>query len=203
MSSAGARRPRHDPKDSEREILEAAERLMRERPFREVTVDALMRQTGLKRTAFYVHFRDREDLVLRITQLIGAELFDMTDRWLQGDQPEEDLRSALNGVAAVFVNHGPVLRAVADAATSDAAVETVYRALVQSFVDATARHIREEQAAGRTPADLDPDHTAGALIWLNERFLSETLGRYPQGDQAQLVETLYRIWYATLYAPSA
>jgi AcrR family transcriptional regulator len=186
MSRSGARRPRHDPRDSEREILEAAERLMRERPFREVTVDAVMRQTGLKRTAFYAHFRDREDLVLRITQLIGAELFEMTDRWLQGDQPEEDLRSALNGVAAVFVDHGPVLRA-----------------LVQSFVDATARHIREEQAAGRTPADLDPDHTANALIWLNERFLSEALGRFPQGDQAQLVETLYRIWYATLYAPPA
>src|SRR3954471_9405561 len=153
-SASGHRRPRHDPKDTEREILEAAERLMRERPFREVTVDEVMRHTGLKRPAFYVHFRDREDLVLRITQLIGAELFEMTDRWLQGDQPDEDLRSALNGVAAVFVDHGPVLRALADAATSDAAVETVYRTLVQGFIDATARHIREEQAAGRTRADL-------------------------------------------------
>src|SRR4051812_43477579 len=151
-SASGHRRPRHDPKDTEREILEAAERLLRERPFREVTVEAVMRQTGLKRPAFYAHFRDRPDPVLRITPLIGAELFDMTDRWLQGEEPEEDLRSALNGVAAVFVEHGPVLRALADAATSDAAVETVYRTLVQSFVDATARHIREEQAAGRTPA---------------------------------------------------
>ena len=200
-SAAGQRRrPRHDPKDTEREILEAAERLLRERPFREVTVDEVMRNTGLKRPAFYAHFRDRQDLVLRITQIIGAELFEMTDRWLEGDEPEEDLRSALNGVAAVFVDHGPVLRAVADAATSDAEVETVYRALVQSFIDATARHIREEQAAGRTRADLDPDHTASALIWLNERFLSEALGRVPQADPAQLVETLYRIWHATLYA---
>ena len=202
-ASGHRRRPRHDPKDTEREILDAGERLMRERPFREVTVDEVMRHTGLKRPAFYAHFRDREDLVLRITQRIGAKLFEMTDRWLQGDQPEEDLRSALSGVAAVFVDHGPVLRAVADAATSDAAVETAYRALVQSFVDATARHIREEQAAGRTPADLDPEHTASALIWLNERFLSEALGRPPQADPAQLVETLYRIWYATLYAPAA
>ena len=34
----GTRRPRHDPKETEREILEAAERLLRERPFREVTI---------------------------------------------------------------------------------------------------------------------------------------------------------------------
>ena len=127
----------------------------------------------------------------------------MTDRWLQGDHPADDLRSALTGVAAVFTEHGPVLRAVADAAASDAAVEKVYRTLVDGFIDATARHIREEQAAGRTPASLDPEHTASALIWLNERFLSEGLGRFPQGDPAALVEALYRIWFATLYAPEA
>src|SRR3954454_16128269 len=97
MASASGhrRRPRHDPKDTEREILDAAERLMRERPFREVTVDEVMRHTGLKRPAFYAHFRDRQDLVLRITQLIGAELFEMTDRrlaaWLRRAVRRADL----------------------------------------------------------------------------------------------------------------
>ncbi len=60
------RRPKHDPKESEREILEAAEQLLRERPFRELTVEAVMSRTGLKRPAFYVHFRDRHDLALRV-----------------------------------------------------------------------------------------------------------------------------------------
>jgi TetR/AcrR family transcriptional regulator, ethionamide resistance regulator len=60
-----------------------------------------------------------------------------------------DLRSALEGVAAVYVEHGPVLRALADAAGSDATVESAYRALVQGFINATARRIRAEQADGR------------------------------------------------------
>src|SRR5258708_3924949 len=113
-----ARRPRHHPKETEREILEAAETLLRERPFREVTIREVMRTAGLKRPAFYVHFRDRGALLLRVVAHIGALLFEMADRWLEGDEPLADIRAALDGVADVYVVHGPVLRALADAAPS-------------------------------------------------------------------------------------
>lgn len=199
-ATATVRRPRHAPKETEREILDAAEALLRERPFREVTVGEVMRHTGLKRPAFYVHFRDRNDLVLRVVQRIAAELLEMSDRWLMGDQPEADVRAALDGVAAVFQDHGPVLRALSDAAGSDAQVESAYRSLVQTFIDVTARRIREDQAAGRTGSDLDPDEVARALVWMNERYLSEALGRQPQTDLGKVVDTLTRIWVATLYA---
>src|SRR5213083_1193972 len=92
------RRPKHDPKVSEREILEAAEQLLRERRLRDVSVDAIMSRTGLKRPAFYVHFRDRHDLVLRVVEDIGRELLEMSDRWLKGN----DVRAALEGVVDVL-----------------------------------------------------------------------------------------------------
>src|SRR3954447_4575783 len=103
------RRPKHDPKVSEREILDAAEQLLRERPFREMTVEAVMNRTGLKRPAFYVHFRDRHALVLRIVGEVGSELFEMSDRWLKGDDSLNDARAALEGLVSVYARHGPVL----------------------------------------------------------------------------------------------
>jgi AcrR family transcriptional regulator len=200
-ASPPRRRPKHDPKESEREILEAAEELLRERPFREVTVEAIMNRTGLKRPAFYAHFRDRHDLALRVVQDIGAELFAMTDRWLQGDDPRNDARATLEGLASVYVRHGPVLRALVDASGSDERVEQAYRALVQEFIDATARHIRAEQARGRIGDLPDVDETARALIWMDERYLSEALGRRPQADPAVVVDVLYGIWMSALYGP--
>lgn len=202
-TTKGRRRPKHDPKESEREILEAAEQLLREVPFREVTVEAVMSRTGLKRPAFYVHFRDRHDLALRVVQHIGRELFDMTDRWLQGDDPYNDARAALEGLASVYLEHGPVLRALADASGADAKVERAYRGLVDDFVAATARHIREEQARGRIGPLADVDETARALVWLDERYLSETLGRTPQTDPRVVVDVLYTIWISTLYGTVA
>jgi AcrR family transcriptional regulator len=194
-----SRRPRHAPEESEREILIAAEAALRERPFREVTVDEVMNRTGLKRPSFYVHFRDRHDMALRVVQNIGAELMAMTERWLKGEDPSSDARAALEGITAVYLEHGPVLRAIADAATQDEGVESAYRGLVQAFIDATAGHIEEEQAAGRIDPELDGDATAEALIWLNERYLSEKLGRRPQSDPQQVIDTLYEIWMRTLY----
>lgn len=73
------RRPQHGPKESEREILDAAEEFLRGRPFREMTVEAVMSRTGLKRPAFYVHFRDRHDLALRVVEVIGGEVAEMIE----------------------------------------------------------------------------------------------------------------------------
>lgn len=193
------RRPKHDPQESQREILEAAEQLLRERPFREITVEEIMRRTGLKRPAFYVHFRDRHELALRVVEHIGQELFAMTDRWLQGEDPLRDARAALEGLAEVYLQHGPVLRALADASGADEQVETAYRQLVQDFIDATARHVREEQSRGRIGDIGDVEETARALIWLDERYLSEALGRTPQADPKVVVDVLYNIWVSTLY----
>jgi AcrR family transcriptional regulator len=199
----GARRPRHDPKETEREILEAAEALLRERPFREVTIPEVMRTAGLKRPAFYVHFRDRGDLLLRVVAHIGALLFEMADRWLKGDEPLRDIRAAHEGIADVFVVHGPVLRALADAAPTDPVVEEAYRSLVQAFVDASSEHIVAEQAVGRIRASIDAEAIARALVWGNERYLSEALGRRPQADPRVVAGVLSEIWLATLYGETA
>jgi AcrR family transcriptional regulator len=198
---AGQRRPRHDPKETQREILDAAEGLLRVRPFREITVEQVMAATQLKRPAFYVHFRDRHDLVLQVVRKIGDELFEGAKPWLEGsDDPRQDAREALDGVVAVYLEHGRVLRALSDAAGSDEQVETVYRTLVQTFIDATASRIRREQRRGQVPR-LHADETARALVWLVERYLSEALGREPSTDPATVVDVLYRIWVATLYGP--
>jgi TetR/AcrR family transcriptional regulator, ethionamide resistance regulator len=198
-SSPAGRRPRHDPRETEREILDAAEQLLHERPFRELTVQAVMARTGLKRPAFYVHFRDRHDLALRVVDRIREELLRFANPWFAGGDTVASLHTALEGVATVFVEHGPVLRALADAAGSDATVDEAYRALVQLFIDATARRIRSEQASGNAHLDLDPDETARALVWLNESYLREALGRRPLANPAVVVAVIERIWTATIY----
>lgn len=197
--AAPRRRPKHDPKESEQEIVRAAEQLLRERAFRDITVDDVMRRTGLKRPAFYVHFRDRYELVLRVVQEIRRELFAIAEHWLSGSDPANDVRKTLRGLVSVYREHGSVLRALADAAVTDEKVELAYRALVSDFIVAAARHIRKEQAQGRVDAHLDADELARALIWFEERYLIETLGREPQADPETVFQVLHRIWTATLY----
>jgi TetR/AcrR family transcriptional regulator, ethionamide resistance regulator len=197
--TAEPRRRRRSPQLAEREIVEAAEALLRERPFRELTVEEVMSRTSLSRPSFYVYFRDRHHLIVRVLDHIGGELFAMADRWLEGgEDPRTDARAAVEGVAAVYAEHGPVLLAIADAGSYDSEVESVYSAMLQRFVDATAEHIEQEIEAGRVEP-LDARETARALVWMNERYLTESLGRSPQEPLDVVVETLWTIWVRTLY----
>jgi AcrR family transcriptional regulator len=193
------RRRRRSPESAEREILAAAEAFLREHPFRDLTVDEVMGRTTLSRPSFYVYFRDRHHLAVRLVEGIGGELFDMSERWLEGTgDPREEVRAAFEGVAAVYEEHGQVLSAIADAAGHDSDVEATYRGLITRFVDASAARIELDVAAGRTDA-ADARETARALVWMSERYLNEALGRIPRTPVDIVVETLSTVWVRTLY----
>jgi TetR/AcrR family transcriptional regulator, ethionamide resistance regulator len=192
-------RRRRRPEEAEQEILEAAERFLRERPFHELTVDEVMSRTGLSRPSFYQYFRDRNELVIRLVDRLSAEIWPMSNRWFEGTgDSADDLRRAYAGVTSVWAQHGPVLRAIADASTHDPLVEDAYRALTRRFVAGTTERIRSEAAAGRIRG-LDPETTAEALIAMSERYLNQKLGRLPQAEPQAVADTLTRIWLRTLY----
>jgi TetR/AcrR family transcriptional regulator, ethionamide resistance regulator len=189
------RRRRRSPESAEREILDAAESFLAERPFRDLSVDEVMARTTLSRPSFYVYFRDRHHLLVRLVEGIGRELFDGANIWLAGDG---DPRAGLRAVTEVYVQHGLVLGAIADAAGHDPDAETTYRGLIERFVDATADRIARDIEAGLI-APLDAIEAARALVWMSERYLKETLGRLPQKPVATVVETLPEIWIRALY----
>lgn len=204
MAEGRSRRRRRTPAEAEREILGATKRFLRRRPLRELTIDELMAETSLSRPAFYVYFQDRHDLALRLIDELGAELSGVTDRWLKGyGDLREDLRSAVEALVAAYVHHGPVLRAVADAAVDDPDVEAAYRERVDRLIEVAADHIRAQTRAG-VIRGLDAKRTAAALVWMNERYLSTCLGRRHLGGRhgvrpREVVDTLYGIWLRTLY----
>jgi TetR/AcrR family transcriptional regulator, ethionamide resistance regulator len=190
-----ARRRRRSPESAEREILEAAESLLAERPFRDLSVDEVMARTTMSRPSFYVYFRDRHHLLVRLVDGIGRELFDGANIWLAGDG---DPRASLTAVAAVYAKHGLVLGAIADASGHDPDAESTYRGLIERFVDATAARIASDIEAGLIEP-LDATEAARALVWMSERYLKETLGRLPQAPIDTVVQTLPEIWIRALY----
>src|SRR3954467_2285062 len=98
---AGGRRRRRTPEVAEAEIVGAAEALLRERPFRELTVDEVMRRTDLSRPSFYVYFRDRHQLILRVIERLGGEQQALPRLWYtRDDAGPQRIREALEAVVA-------------------------------------------------------------------------------------------------------
>jgi TetR/AcrR family transcriptional regulator, ethionamide resistance regulator len=194
-TTPAGRRRRRSPESAEREILEAAESFLAERPFRDLSVDEVMARTTLSRPSFYVYFRDRNHLLGRLVDGIGRELFEGANIWLEGGG---GVHASLGAVATVYARHGLVLGAIADAAGHDPDAEATYRGLIERFVEATAARIAQDIEAGLI-APLDATEAARALVWMSERYLKETLGRLPQAPVATVTRTLPEIWNRTLY----
>ena len=197
-------RRRRRPGEAEREILDAAEAFLSERPFAELTIDEVMARTGLSRPAFYVSFRDRHALATRILERVGAELFEIDRGWLEGTGGDSRslARDTLAAGAAFFGHRGPLLRAIADAAASDPEVERLYRfGLLEQFAAAVSARIDRGVAEGEMLVVTDPGAVGRALVLMTERYLLDTVARGPDVDPEPVVAALAEIWVRTLYGP--
>jgi AcrR family transcriptional regulator len=212
VSGDRGRRRRRKPEEAERTILAAGRAFLEEHPFREMTVEGVMVRTGLSRPAFYAYFKDRYDLVTRMLEGVGGLLFALDWRWLSGTADGGDARKvlvdALRAGSGTFIDYGPLLRAISDAAGDDARVEEAYRGgLIERLISAVAVRISRDIEAGVSPDCLNPKQTARALVLMTERYLLDAFGspeRRPSRPETEaILDTLEEVWVRTLYGPAS
>ena len=160
-----------------------------------MSVDAVMAETQLARTAFYRHFDDVTELIEQLQEEVGGELYALAKKW-NVSPPEEFAVAAHRGltdIAHFFQEHGPLVRAVSDAATTDECVEASYNKMVAVYDKLIASGLDAMIAAGR----LEPCDTralARALNLASLTYLLDSFGREPTTDPETVVNTLEIIW---------
>jgi AcrR family transcriptional regulator len=181
-------------------VLGATEELLAEgASYADLNIERIATRAGISRTAFYFYFRDKRELLLRLTEDVNEQLFQQADIWFSGEgEPEPEMREALTNIAALYGEHGVLLRAIVEVSTYDEEVAEFWRRLLGRFIEASRRRIEAEQRAGRAVAD-DAQATAFALCWMTERAMYQHLVQaepFPAGD---LVEALVEIWLRSVY----
>ena len=202
MSSLSNRTPAQTEKRAQVEaaVLAATEELLTEGfAFADLKIDRIANRAGISRTAFYFYFRDKRDLLMRLTQDIANVLYTEAEVWWSADgDPAEAMREGLSRIVAVYEAHGRLLRAIVEASTYDEPVGVFWRALVGRFVEATRRRIEREQESGRAPS-YDAEQTAFLLIWMTERSCYERLVQDKPLDDPELLDALAGVWIRGVY----
>ena len=159
-----------------------------------------MQKAGLGRTLFYRHFDDLADLLARASREAIDELYAAQQALgaaRTGDEPHV-VRQAIEPPVDVYRRHGPLLRAMAEAAASDEQVASNYDAMRRRFDELVADALRGmAPVLGIPPADLN--ETARALNLMNEAYLLDAFGREPRVSSETAVQTLTEIWAALIY----
>jgi len=180
-------------------ILNAALEFIWSHPFRNMTVGALMAETGLSRSAFYQYFDDLHDLMKTLLDNLQVDIFDVTGAWFEGvGDPIALLDESLSGLVTVCYKFGPILRAVDDAAATDERFEKDWKRFLVKFDDAVTSRIEADQQQDLIPG-FDARPMAVALNRLDAYALIEAFGQRPRKNPKPVQEALSRIWISTLY----
>jgi AcrR family transcriptional regulator len=185
---------------TEREILDATERLLEVRTFRDLTIADVMAEAGATRTAFYRYFPDLGSLLLRRLGEVNVEMEEARDRWLaESDDPVGSLLDSARAFAGIFHRHGRLLLALAHAASGAPEVDTAWRALVDGFTAITAARLAALCRRGLCVLD-DPAEMTRALVCMTEHYLLDTFGRGSRVPVERAAACIALVWERTLFA---
>ena len=186
----------------EQAILETCERLLGERPLRNITVDELAAGAGISRPSFYFYFESKSAVLRALVERIADEMYRESERWLErsDDPPEEIALRSIEASARLWREHGPVLRAANQSWGAVPEMRAFWEDTIGRFVRQSACTIDEERSAGDAPGGPDPEALAKALIWMNERcFYTTSLGLGAALSEDELVPTLTAVWLRAIY----
>jgi AcrR family transcriptional regulator len=195
---------RDSRKASEEALLRATERLLGAgHRFTELSVEQLATAAGTSRSTFYVYFRDKGDLIGRLTMRVADELVGAFDRWrsVAAEASIEDLREATVSMLGVYQQHQVVLAALVETATYDPEAAAVFNRTMAEFSLKTGSAIDVVREAGRARPDL-PEGLAEVLTLMVERSCYLLARGADEERRARLADVVTHVFWNAIYAPS-
>jgi len=170
-SASEQRRSRAESKEFTRQALLKAGLLeLIEHGLDTPSLDAICARAGFTRGAFYVHFKDRDDFLVAVTDWTLSSIVDV----IAGTHDETDLDAAVGRFTAVLAKRDwPIVGSFAIAThrvfESIARSEKLKHRFTEIFHDAATRVgslVARAQEAGKVRRDLDPRQIAMLLLSL-------------------------------------
>lgn len=183
----------------EDQLLRAMEQLLAEgESFSAVSIERLTAAAGLARATFYLHFRDKAELVTRLMGRVREEIVASAGLWFEHAElaQREDMRTALRGILGVYQKHHVIIDAVVETARRDAQVAQLWREMLDALCAESRRAILSLRLAGRAQPEATP--LLGDVLTWSVNYCAMHYGARLQGRQLdKLVETLTHVcWNA-------
>jgi TetR/AcrR family transcriptional regulator, ethionamide resistance regulator len=173
-----------------RSILEATERLLKDRGIAELSVEEIALAAGISRPAFYFYFESKyAALAEALTQIFG-EIFDAAQDFFAptGEPPDTYMPRAVGQVVSVWEQREALAVGMIEAAGTDAGARKLWEDWLGMFMPEVAARIDQERAAGRAPAGPPSSDLARVLVLTTERVLHDHSRRRSAPEDTPAVE---------------
>ncbi len=203
MPSITRRPPPSDRRpEAELRLVEATERLLAGgTPYIALSVEQLCSEAGVARSTFYVHFRDKGDLVIRVAGRMLDQLSEAAEAWWVPGADREALLGATRSLVGVYARHREVFAALTETAAYDAELRAVQEAMVDAHAEPLARLIDAGRERGEI-RELHTRETVVALVGMVQGACARLAGGGPD-ELDRLAEAVTAIAWHALYPDAA
>jgi AcrR family transcriptional regulator len=157
----------------ERAIFTATEKLLHSAPLHEISVEHMLKEAKISRSAFYYYFSSKYDVIASLAAAVLDDILHGLDTWTgtHTDPDPDVLRIGLESGIAMWNEHGPLLAAAIENLNESVELRDTWLRFVDTITIAIAAEIERERSAGSAPAGLPAETVAGTLVWGSERLL--------------------------------
>jgi AcrR family transcriptional regulator len=181
-------------------LKEALYELLKEKSYEEVTVEEITERANLGRTTFYLHYKDKEELLLEdFVELVDHLVDRMMDipllQWIEGQLVAEQSANRPRAIYLVFQHaeaHADLYRIVLRGQGMNQVTEKLRQIIIQAFTDLSAARLTQKNLdiSSDIPLDVIAYYFAGSLMGLVTWWLDNNMP-YPPEQMALYFQHLF------------
>ncbi|MFF2102305.1 TetR/AcrR family transcriptional regulator [Streptomyces sp. NPDC058202] len=182
------------------------EQLRRGVTYTELSVEQIAQAAGVSRSTFYLYFRDKVDVLLRLSGSLKSESSKIAASWepVGPGGGAEGLAHTYERILHHYRSHAAVLAAIQEVSAYDPVVREAWTADQDRFIDHLVTVLVGEQQAGRTPADVDPRLAAQLIVQGGGYAIAQQVATSNGDDDAAVARELaLGYWYGIYRRPAA
>ena len=164
-------------------------------------VEDILQNAGMSRSTFYRYFKDKNELLLALSEPALQEIRTAALRtWQLGPEVTfAQFEAELYKTMETYRPHVALMNALVEASTYDARVKELFQGFFAELRTAIADHIRLEQNLGMVRHGIDADAAAGWITWMAERGMNQLVPSADAATRRKLATSMATIVWHGVY----
>lgn len=170
--------------------------------FRSISVEALAREAGISRSSFYLHFKNKNELVAYSLDQVSHAITLAAGEWFE--RPEtvsrDGLDIAVRGIIEAYDRHRTIMQAAIETAASDPAIGTAYRETLRRLMQMN-RDMLRRAASGHTMHSQVTQEVSDVLLLMMERCSYQLRLIDDPAQRERIIQALSHVVWNSLFVP--
>ncbi|GAB3370642.1 TetR/AcrR family transcriptional regulator [Spongiibacter taiwanensis] len=187
-------------------MLAATERLLQQgNSFGSISIEQLTKEAGMARGTFYLHFKDKGELVARLMDFFTEEVTSSFGTWTENAEIAEpkDVAAAVRGMVKSFKSHEAIIVAVRDTMPNDNNVADLYEKMMNTISEMAMESMKAIKQRGLSRENADYDRVGFALGWIVGLYCTYFIDRHNTKELNHAINALDYVCQTAIFSDAA